>query len=528
MSSVACALVAIFVRALMPQSVEPNTLSGKFVGEDALAVANRELDLMIRSVVPREAPKRASVLAPVAPYHVVTDEFGGFHLRLVHELPRSGSVFFLVSGTSRDRMPLRFESAVRIDLQPTTETRERDVGVVTLHAQGSRLLLQGCPDVEVEQHYDRAINRTPFCADTAAQDVDTCLSEMVARGGKRWEDFLASRYAASRADTPPVDRLDLTDVPLLTALRRVQKKRDPLVLEIEDGPVFETVFPELPLLRFRIRNVDEDGETVRLETFEFTDDGMLGRCRVDLRNAQGSPVEPFARPHFVIQGMCCDFALAAGEVVESSLRLKDVMFLPRVGDYTGRLRQHHGASQFVSVRGPLDSWICSNSDPFTIRVLPRPIDLPKAERARLRARFDAIDYLQPVTIVLNRGWRADDVYEGPPATPEDELFRAGWRSVPVLLDVLETPDSSPPARAWALALLKDITNLFIDETRLGRNAVGHHHEASAWPTVKGVLLDANDVARRKRVDGPEQPDVAQQAPLIRSWLSIRGSLAIRE
>jgi hypothetical protein len=507
--------------------VEPTTLIGKLVGEDALALANRELDFTIRSVVPRDDPEGVRVLAPVSPYHVVTNEVGGFRFRVGHALPHFGSVFFVVSETTRDPMPPQFESAVRVDFPPTAEMRERDVGVVTLHARGSRQLLQGCPDVEVEKHYVRAIGGVPFCVD-AAQDVDTCLSEMVARGGKRWEDFLALRYATSRAGTPRVGGMDLTDVPLLTALRRVQKKRDPLVLEIEDGPVFETVFPELPSLSFRIRNVDEDGETIRLETFELGNDGMLGRCRVDLRDADGSPVEPFARPHFVIQGSTWDFALAAGKVVESSLRLQCVLFLPHVGDYTGQLRQHHGARQFVSVRGPLDSWICSNSDPFTIRVLPRPIDLPKSERARLRARFDAIDHQQPVTIVLNRGWRADDEYEGPPATPEDELFRAGWRSVPVLLDVLETPDSPPQVRAWALALLLDITNLFIDENRVGRAAVGRHHEASAWPTVKGSLRDLNDVARRRRIDGPALPDVARQESLIRSWLTIRGSLAIRE
>jgi hypothetical protein len=46
--------------------------------------------------------------------------------------------------------------------------------------------------------------------------------------------------------------------------------------------------------------------------------------------------------------------------------------------------------------------------------------------------------------------------------------------------------------------------------------------------VKGSLHDLNDVARRRRIDGPALPDVARQESLIRSWLTIRGSLAIRE
>jgi hypothetical protein len=125
-------------------------------------------------------------------------------------------------------------------------------------------------------------------------------------------------------------------------------------------------------------------------------------------------------------------------------------------------------------------------------------------------------------------WKAGDAYEGDAASPEDELFRAGWTSVPMLLDVLEDAHATPRGRAWALALLLDVTGLFGDEHKESSDALGRHRTVFDWPTVQERPWQRRGRDSLTRVDGPEHPDVAQQAELIRGWLTIRGSLAIRE
>src|SRR5262249_41960520 len=154
------------------------------------------------------------------------------------------------------------------------------------------------------------------------------------------------------------------------------------------------------------------------------------------------------------------------------------------GTYRARLDERHNEDRFGDAVGAIDGWICSRSEEFAIRVLPHPIALPKGDRRRLRERFDAIDFTKPPLIVLEPR-RVADGFSVPIASPEDELYRAGWTAVPVLLDVLDDGPATFDAQTWALALLWDVTGLHgpdeLDHSPVDPWAAPKH--PTRWPTV---------------------------------------------
>jgi hypothetical protein len=220
-----------------------------------------------------------------------------------------------------------------------------------------------------------------------------------------------------------------------------------------------------------------------------------------------------------------------GGVAVGRVDLAERFRLPSVGTYRARLHHGHGPAHRLleEARGPIDGWICSTSEEFTIRVRTRTIALPKEERRRLRERFDSIDLSKPRLLpALSLHWSPDDVYAVPPRDPVDELYRAGWSAVPVLLDVLDEPGSSLRARAWALALLADITG------RNGReyarpeldHAFGWIQWYDCWPGKKEHVEEAGLVTIRNR--GALEPVASYQEELIRRWTADRANLVVHE
>ncbi len=164
-------------------------------------------------------------------------------------------------------------------------------------------------------------------------------------------------------------------------------------------------------------------------------------------------------------------------------------------------------------------------------MLPRRIRLAASARALLRARFDAIDLAQPCP-VTNEHWTRDRRACGRIGDPVAELCCAGWAAVPPLLDVLDDARSSPRARAFALALLFDITSLASPaiepaDAWSGRiRSLGRYANFGRWPGAaadpKASGGDDNEPL------GPDEPDAAAQEPLIVHWRELRQSLVISE
>jgi len=494
----------------------------RFLDEDGRPLGGAELYVGVQRITEDGSESEG--------FHLTADAEGRTRFTLTPRETAEDARLVLEIGVSDDGSTASGRpAAVSLELPQPLTPGVHDLGDLPLHVPGSRKHLRTISDEKLEHLFLDARAGHPFTSD-AVHDADTCLFEIVERGGKHWEKLLERLIAASTKrenESFHEDDGEISDLRTLIALRRMQRKPEPIALEVEGAPRIEAVFPDDPLIRYLVKNVDEDGATLALMTYELPKSGMNEYCHVEVRTGRGDVV-PHHEQWFIGGGVGFRVTIPPTEARSSSVALEYFLQLPAAGDYRARLFHGFGNSCFASVSNPNANWICAKSDEFTIRVLPRPIDLPVRERARLRERFDAIDFEQPVVVDWRGRWKADDEYEGDVASPEDELYRAGWRSVPVLLDVLEDAHASPRARAWALALLVDITGLFGDEHEERSDALGRHRTAYDWPTVHRERWQRSEEDSLARVDGPPQPDVALQAPLIRSWLAIRGSLAIRE
>ncbi len=98
---------------------------------------------------------------------------------------------------------------------------------------------------------------------------EPCLNEIVRRGGKAWEAVLNAKLEALNKkqvklgqdvdDTEPGNHYNLE---LLTALRRVQKKPDPVVVMWDAKVPLEATPLSRPRLKVKIKNVDCEKITV--------------------------------------------------------------------------------------------------------------------------------------------------------------------------------------------------------------------------------------------------------------------------
>ncbi len=483
---------------------------------------------------------------------VTTGRDGRFRFALVAEADGESKRWLLIREPWEDKGRNLHGAAATLDLSKKFEPGVHDLGDVMLHRPGSRRWLHTLTNAELERLYLEAEQGHSF-SENAPHDADTCLTEVIERGGARWQAFLAKELATTsksrqeagqrfanfgfpdEEDEHPPAPTDVEesagavplDVTLLTVLRRIEKKADPCTLEIVGGSIIEVTFPDDPTLRCRLRNRDVESKTV-----SFSDLGYESACRVEARAPDGTVVGPVDEQRLVLNRGGRRFeTLAPGKSRESSVSLGHLVQLRRTGDHRVRLFSCDGV-EFDETRGALDGWICTTSDEFTIRVVARPIELPPSERRRLHALFDAIDVASPPLLVSEALLADEHDWIGPPATPDDELCRTGWHAVPVLLDVLDEKNASPERRAWALALLTDITGLvgfggFFatgDDTLIG--AVGRHRAFWLWPSARprANQLREND----KRLAGPPHPDPKLQAELAHRWLEFRECLAVSE
>jgi hypothetical protein len=82
---------------------------------------------------------------------------------------------------------------------------------------------------------------------------DQVLTEIIRRGDEECEEFLKKEFEATKKQ-----KVDGQNLELLTALRRVQKKPDPVIVEVRISKNLEVTTRSLPRLQVALKNVDEE------------------------------------------------------------------------------------------------------------------------------------------------------------------------------------------------------------------------------------------------------------------------------
>src|SRR5262249_6886801 len=124
------------------------------------------------------------------------------------------------------------------------------------------------------------------------------------------------------------------------ALRRVQKKRDPITVEITNPNDLEATTRQLPTIRVFLMNLDEEMSPVAIALGGDYRSGRKARWRFVVHDPKGNLLPQRQRESMVGGGMFEIGELAHGEVWGTSLRMDRFVKITEPGEYTVRILYH--------------------------------------------------------------------------------------------------------------------------------------------------------------------------------------------
>jgi hypothetical protein len=200
-------------------------------------------------------------------------------------------------------------------------------------------------------------------------DYEPCLTEMARR---ELTDRLQKHYDALLARDKSKESF-WHNVELLTALRRAQKRPDPLRIQVSVVP--SLVGKAEPMIHATITNVDVGQESVQLKHGGDYRGGRLERWRIELTDEQGRRVRDSNFFPGMGGGIFSVGPLKPGETERypAKMDLRDYVAPPRSGKYSLRVVYHNDlciadetdiAGLIVMRSEPITVFIQNDNDPF--------------------------------------------------------------------------------------------------------------------------------------------------------------------
>jgi hypothetical protein len=289
---------------------------------------------------------------------------------------------------------------------------------------------------------------------------DYLLTELVRRGGKECEKWLKAALDAETAkrEDSKEDQFTLrSSLQVLAALRRVQKKSDPVVVEVRLPDVLRGDTRELPTLQVALTNVDDEKlDVVMMQGGDYRS-GRQARWRLEVHDAKGQLLPQRKNRGIMGGGMFGMATLRHGDSWPTQLPMDSFVQITEPGEYTVRVLYH--ASETIADRDDVTGLIMCVSKRFKLQVGKAPkkvLSLEAGSRTRAKDLIAALAEKGRVKVVMGGYTKAIHDFIDP-QTPEGQLLTMGWQAVPELLDTLSDERISTQKRGWLLALLFAIT-----------------------------------------------------------------------
>ena len=320
--------------------------------------------------------------------------------------------------------------------------------------------LQSSSDEQLRKSLEKLLGNPAFRDDCL---YEPCLSEIMRRGGKTWEAFLTAKLETlTRKRFKLSDDADDTqsggqyNLELLTALRRVQKKPDPLVVVLHAKGPLEATPLSLPRLKVKIKNVDCEKIAVGFTNGGNYRSGRQARWRIVVRDGKGAELPAKGLPSGFVMGggIYTEGLLEYGKSWETVLNVGSFVEIRQPGTYSLEVLYHN--TRTIADEADISGLIVSRSKPVTLVVRPLVIELTAQQRKQAAEWISALDANRRLKIVAGTygKWAHEFV---PPNTPEGRLLGMGIKAAPVLIESLRDKSLSDKKRAWLLALLFSAT-----------------------------------------------------------------------
>lgn len=310
-------------------------------------------------------------------------------------------------------------------------------------------------------------------------NTEMLLTEMIRRGGQSFEKAIIEKMQAQRkalqdqearerqkdddkekgAQVKPVHReyLSPENLPLLTALRRIQKKPEPVAIMVKQLGTVSTT-RELPCFSVEIKNVDVEKQPFH---FSFGGDyrsGRMARCAFEVRDAKGTLLPPRHWEAMMGGGMFTMGDLDYGKTWDTELPLGSYVKITEPGEYTVRVLYHNSLT--IADYADLTGVIACVSEPFKVTVgkpVPRKVFVRTGSVEKVASLVQDLKGKSTVRTVCSK--YDQDLYSFiDPTSPEGQLLLMEWSAVPGLLELLKEKNLTKEQRAWIFVMLHTFTH----------------------------------------------------------------------
>ncbi len=375
------------------------------------------------------------------------------------------------------------------------------------------------------------------------KDGEQCLCSLAGRSREVWEPRLKAWWELSQeeAATDSLGYLrEVTQVLLLTALRRMQGRPDPLTVEaalLGEGPY---LFPQLPVVGVRLLHTEGETATFPMQIGGDYRSGRLSRWDVEFRDAKGKPhggVDDWTSmfgggmsqrlpvgPGFVWgidQDEPWNLDREEGEPkppLPIPLPVAAYRRPATFGKYTLRVAYHDSAT--IADESDSTGRILFRSQELEFEWAPRAVEISKADEARVNAALEKLYKEKKVSLTGfhlpgYQGSKAEDAHA------LDHLFVEGWKAVPILIDNLQVA-RIPSQRAHLIAALYDLTGLESPQGWSARGAIGNYELYGGYvPAGSGVK------STPARGSGTGKIRAQAQDRVVERWLGHRHNFAVK-
>lgn len=264
---------------------------------------------------------------------------------------------------------------------------------------------------------------------------------------KKWAEEHDSRYRRNNSE----------DLATLTALRRVQKLPDPVIIDIDSEETVEFEFTELPSFSVKARNQDVEHRAVHFIYGGNYRTGRQARWRFSVRDTNGEEVPIRKLGGWGGGGMYSEGPLEYGQTWETTLAMSSFLHPFPPGEYRVTVQYHN--YRFLSKYEDPSNFVMCQSEPFTLRVKPKTLLVTGSDRRKARERIDRLPEAGSVRYIVGSYGSFAKKFIAPDSAA-GLLLADGWKSIPTLVEA--AADESMPAvrRAWVFGILHSMTGSY--------------------------------------------------------------------
>jgi len=308
--------------------------------------------------------------------------------------------------------------------------------------------------------------------------------------GKCYEQLMARKFNLDEQidDEDEFVSGDHQNLELLMALRRSQKRPDPLTIRIgvEEGKVIKCDPLTLPTIKCTLENVDSEKQSISFQFGGNYRSGRQTRFRVELRNTAGELL-PRKLQYGIINGggISRSGELEFGRKWETKINLQAFVDFPKPGKYDAEIMYHD--QNTIAFADDVNGLIVAKSRKFEIEILTVEITVTKAQQSKVLLWISEIDGRSKQKIIAGSygEWAHEFV---PPDSPSGKILTMGLAAVPVLIDQLEREESTQ-MRAIILGFLFSSTGQFDPRgcklTRFGSPIGDYQCQEGSWAVFGG-------------------------------------------